>query len=251
MSENDTLGNLDQLHFYPVFKADYTLADEFIVYGGLEGDIMANTLRSITLENPWLKPGTPLFHTNKTIEFYGGIRGKLIDRINYNTGLSLANYKNMYFFVNNTMDSTKFDLLYDQGNTALFRFFGEIGLAREELYRLDLRADFYSYGTEDIGEAWHKPSYRVSLSGSYNLYEKILLNADFFVLGGIKAREVSTERAVDLDNVLDLSFKIDYLFSDRFSVFIDLNNIFGNNYQRLYNYPSQGFLGMFGASYSF
>ena len=43
-----------------------------------------------------------------------------------------------------------------------------------------------------------------------------------------------------LKDIADLNAEITYLFSPQFSAFVKLNNIFGQNYQRYYNYPQMG-----------
>jgi len=249
--ENDTLTNLDKLHFYPFVKASYTFAEELVFYGQLDGDIEANTLRSVTNENPFLKPGTPIFHTNRTMRIKGGVKGRLLDRIGYNGGFSLGNYKNMIYYANSALDSTQFDIIYDTGNSVMFNFFGEIGYSLQDRFRINLRTDFYTFDTGVAEDAWHMPRYKATASAYYNLFGKILFDADFYWMGGIKAINLQSGTERTLKDITDLSLKIDYLFSDQFSAFIDLNNMFGSNYQRFMNYPSRGFMAMVGISYSF
>ena len=250
--ENDTLGDSEELHFYPLAQASYDLTPSFQVYAGIRGDIVKNTLRQLTRENPFLRPNTPAYNQNKTFEFYGGIEGKLSSKLSFGAGLSAANYQNMYFFINDPADQARFQALYDEDNTGVFNVFGELGYNNEEKLRLGFRGDIFAYDTpEGIENAWHRPNYKLTFISSYNLYDKLLLGGDIYAIGGIQALENTTSETVDLDAVLDLNLKAEYLVSDQISVFLRFNNILGNEYELLYNYPSRALQFMVGASYSF
>ncbi len=249
--ENDTIVNGDRLHFYPYLWAAYFLNDGVSLYAGIEGDIQKNTWLDYTRQNPYLASDAALAHTNKTFGFQGGIKGRVSSMFGFNVGLNANNYKNMYYFVNSAEDSTKFDILYDTDNTFLLNFYGEINFNNGNRFRSTLRGDYFSYTTSDVEEPWHKPAYQVNLMAHYNLYEKIIFNSELLVLGGIEGYNLASNTSTMLDPIIDLSFKADYLFSDRFSTFLQLKNILGQNYERYLNYPSRGIMVMVGATYRF
>lgn len=249
--ENDSLDNADKLHFFPVAEAGYYLTDNIKAYAGIGGDVQRASLQQFVNENPYLAPNVAIFNTNKTFEFYGGVQGKVFQNMSFSTGLSLGNYKNMYYFVNSTADSSKFDIIYETEGTALLNIFGEIGFAKSEIFTGLFRADFYEYGTEALDEPWHKPQYKLSVLANYNLYNKILLTADLGMLGGIKGKNFQSGAEEELDPVVELNFKADYLLSDRASVFLKLDNILSNDNERYLYYPSRKIMVMLGLTYAF
>lgn len=249
--ENDTSSDDSGMRFYPFVQATYALLDNISLYGGFGGDVIENYLYDLTTVNPYLAPNVNLLHTNKIFDFYGGVKGSLINLLSYDAGFSIANYQNMYFFVNSAADSTKFSILYDNGNVKMLNLFASLSLSKTELFRADLRADYYGYGVEEVEEPWHKPKYKLSLSAFYNLYDKIEFSGELYAIGGMKARAPVTEETVKLVPALDLNLKIEYLFSDRFSAFISFNNMLSKNYQLYLNYPSRGLLVMGGIGYTF
>jgi hypothetical protein len=247
--ENDTTSNNESVRFYPFAQASYQIANNIQLYGRVGGDVQANTLYSMVRENPYLKQNVDLLHTNKTLELAGGIKGSLLRNLAFDAGFSIGNYKNMYFFVNDKTDTTKFAIVYDEEGTNILNFYSELSLVPSESFRLGLRGDYFGYDTQKLAEAWHKPKYKLGLSGYYNIYNKIALSSDLYLLGGIKG--LMGERTVELDKIIDLNIKMDYLFSERFAAFLSFNNIFSENYQLYLNYPTQGLLVMGGISYSF
>ncbi|MEM9390093.1 MAG: hypothetical protein AAGA02_06440 [Bacteroidota bacterium] len=250
--ENDTLGDSEELHFYPAIRASYDLTDNFQVYAGIRGDIEKNTLRSLTTENPFLAANTPAYNQDKTFEFYGGIDGKLSSKVSFGAGVSAANYKNMYFYLTSPEDQTRFITQYSEDNTGIFNLFGELSFNRDDEFRMGLRTDVFAYDTpDDVAEAWHKPNYKITFNSTYNLYDKLLFGGEIYALGGIQALDNETENAIDLDAAFDVNLKAEYLISKQISTFIRLNNLFGQQYELLLNYPSRELQFMIGATYSF
>lgn len=249
--ENDTINGGNQLHLYPYLWAAYYLTDGLSIYGQVEGDMQKTSWLDFTRENPYVASSVGLAHTNKTLGFQGGIRGRISSVLGFNAGVDASNFKNMYFFVNNAADSTKFDVLYDTGNTFLLNLFGELQISSGSRFRSSIRGDYYHYSTANIESPWHKPNVKVSLLANYNVYEKILLSTELMVLTGIEGYNAASNTSRMLDPIADLGFKADYIFSSRFSSFLQLKNIFAQNYERYLNYPSRGIMVMLGATYSF
>lgn len=249
--ENDSIENANKVHFYPKAQATFHITSDIKVYGGIEGDIERKSLQHYADENIFLNQKVSVFNTNKSMEFYGALEGKVFKVLSFKGGFSIANYKNMYYFINSATDSTKFDLIYDTGNTSLLNLFAEVGISKSELFNLVLRTDYYGYGTDEVDEAWHKPEFGVSLVGSYNIYDKILLSAQLAALGGIEGYNAQSDTRKKLDTIVDLGLKGEYLFSDRASAFISFNNILGNDNERFLNYPSRKLMFMAGVTYSF
>ena len=248
--ENDTVDG-GQLRLFPDLSAEYNLSEGFSVYAGLDGDVERTSLLGFVEENPFLGPDVPLLHTTRTIALRGGIKGRFSSAVGFNAGFSTGTYKNLYFFANSANDSTRFTILYDQDRTLLFNPFLEVSINSAERFRTVLRGDYFAYGVNGVAEPWHRPTTQLSVLSSYNAYDKLLFSAELMVLGGIRGLNLESGTQRDLDTIADLSFQADYLFSSRFSVFLQLKNIFAQNYERFLNYPSRGLMVIGGVSYSF
>ena len=249
--ENDTLGDSDEIHFYPVAKARYMLTSGFEVYAGIKGDVEKQTLRQLTSNNPYLEPNTRAFNGYNTFEFFGGIGGALTSKLGFGANMSLSNHKNMAFFINSPNDVSKFLTVYDIGNTTVLNINGQLSYNRNDILRLTLRGDYWGYDTDKISEPYHRPNYKLSTLMTYNLFDKLRFEVEGYMLGGIKAYDPITNQDKDLDSVIDLNLNSEYLFSEQFSAFVRLNNLLSAEYELLYNYPVRGFQVMAGVTYSF
>lgn len=255
--ENDTASNADQMHFYPKAEVHINPAESVDAMLGFEGNMLPVTYRSLVRENPFLNEQTALLHTNKTFDFYGSIKGRVLGNLGFLAGFSAANYKNMYFFVNGDQnelspDSTRFDVIYDTGNTAVVNVYGELSFTSTNRFQTSLRADYFGYDTDKVAAAWHKPSFKLEWIGNYNLYDKVLFTADAYMLAGITAREIGTvNQEVNLDPVVNLGLGVEYLFSRQASAFLKFDNLLNQEFQRFYNYPSRRLVVTIGGSYAF
>ena len=249
--ENDTIDS-KSTHIYPDFKATYPLSPSVDAVATLNGGIEKVSLQSLSRENLWLAPNVPVFHTNKVLDFAVGLNAKLGNKVAVHTGLSFASLKNWYYFVNTEADQSKFTTVYDGGaGTRRTNFYAALSYAQSEVAKFMLRGDFFSYGTGSVSEAWHRPTYKLTVNGSYNLYEKLLFHADLITQGGMRALDPVTDATVKLNAAFDLNFKTEYLFSESFSAFLQFNNITSSKYPIFLNYPVRGFQIMGGITWSF
>ena len=257
--ENDTAANADQLHFYPRAEISLRPVENMLARIGVTGNIEPVTYRSLTNENPYLDAQLPLLHSNKTLDFYGDVKGRIAGGFGYLAGFSAATYRNMYYFVNTTLaspDSSRFGILYDQGTSAVINVHAELSYSSTNRFQTSLRADYFGYDTEEVQAAWHKPEFKLEWLANYNLYDKILFTADAFVLGGITAKAIGptnelTSEEVNLKPVVNLGLGVEYLFSPQASAYLKLDNMLAQEFQRFYNYPSRRIVVSVGGSYAF
>lgn len=244
--------NTAKFHLYPRFNVDIELFENtLIAFGGIEGEMQKNTLRSFTRENPFLQPDVFLLHSNKSLEVYAGVKGNY-SGVNYKARMGYSNYKNLYFFNNSPTDSSKFSILYDR-NTTVLNLGGNLSYEVAETFRVGLNLDYFNYntGSLEVEKPWHRPNFVSSLSASYNLYKKIYINTDIYYISGLTGKNYISGKEVKLDGIVDLNLKVDYKFSSAFSAFLELNNILSKKYQRYLYYPVKGINVIGGIAYSF
>lgn len=248
--ENDSLDSKD-FHLYPVLNASYPVSPSVDFYVAFSGSMEKVSLQTLSYKNIWIESGVPLNHTNKYFEFDLGINAKLGNKVAAHTGVSIGQLQNMYFFVNSLNDPSKFTVEYETGFLRRTNLFGSLSYAQSEKVKLMVRGDIYAYGTDELEEAWHMPRYKMNASASFNIASKMILGFDVIGQGGMKALEPITDTVVKLDGAIDLNAKVEYLFSDSFSIFVQFNNITGNNYPLFLNYPVRGFQFLGGLTWSF
>jgi hypothetical protein len=250
VAESDKIANKN-LHVYPDVWANYELAKSVEAYAGLTGDIDKVSLHTLSAENFWLNSNIDIAHTSRSADFRVGLKGKVIKKLAFDAGFSVANLKNLYFYQNDATDPSKFIVVYDAGSTQRLNLFADLGINFADKARLNLRGDYFGYSTDKQAEAWHRPTYRMAFNSYFNIYSKLTLHIDFITQGGMKALDVVNNKTVTLNPAVDLNAKLNYFVSKRFSVFLKFNNMLSNKYPVYFNYPVRGFQAMGGINWSF
>jgi hypothetical protein len=251
--ENDSIDKKN-VHAYPDMRASYPLSPSVDVVASLSGGIEKVSLQSLSRENLWIAPNIPVFHTNKLFDLQAALHTKIGNKVSLNGGFSFASLKNWYFYLNDPLDRAKFLPQYDRGATQRTNFFASIGFAQTEAVKFLLRGDLYAYSTEDVEEAWHRPTHKVTGDVSFNIYKKVLIDVDLIAQGGMKAKSFEENplgEVVELDPAFDLNARIEYMMSDSFSLFVQGNNITSNQYPVFLNYPVRGLQILGGLTWSF
>lgn len=249
-----------KFYFYPNVELSYNIFEDIIIpYGGVTGGLKKNSFRSLTDGNPFVLSSLTLQNTNTKYELFGGLRGTLSSRIAYTTRVSYAAVGNMALYVNDygQLLQNRFDVIYD--NAEVLHVRGEVSYQAREKLRISLQGDYFNYKMEHELRAWYQPQVKFTLSGNYNLDDKIVVKADFFyvdsqyakVIGENESTGADEVQAKELKGVFDANLGLEYRYNKKLGFFINFNNIAAQRYYRWYNYPTQRFQLMAGLSYSF
>jgi len=240
-------GGIDNTEFYmfPAFSLERNLIGaHLILYNGWKGTLRANTFQWLTNKNPFLAPDILLKSTTTDNKFIG-LRGSF-GKMTFDLGFAQKIIDNLPLFVNDTLDTRKFVVIYDK-RTTIFNFHTELGYQKTEKLHLLLIADYNQYDEDTL---WYMPSLSVNFRANYNLANKIIVSANIFAFDNRFAK-LADGKVVELKGVIDANVSIEYHYTKNMSFFINLNNIGFQKYQQWYQYPTYGFNMLVGAHFSF
>ena len=259
VSENDSVAESKPgIRLFPVLKTTYQVSEKLQVNAAISGDVQRNTYRSFVQENPFLGPSDQLLNTVTSFEFAAGVEGLASDKLLYRAGLAIRQQSNLHFFVNSFADTARFELVYDQQATVL-QFNSALEFKLSELYSLQTGVDLFHYSLTTQQAAWHRPSWMLSMNQQLTPGEKIRIQANLNLMGGLKARGFEPQETIStpkfqeviLNPILDLQLKIDYAVNPRLFIFAEGNNLLNRNNTRWMNYPVRGIQGLAGLSLKF
>lgn len=251
VTQNDTAPSLSKVNLYPMAEAQVTIGEAFTVFGGFNGDMQRNYLRQIVNENPYVNDQLRVLNTSKVSDLYGGIKRQLGGALSFDVRASFARYKNMFFYVNSSRDSSRFDLVYNSDFTNVFNLSTEISYDAGKRFRIAGKADFYKYTVKNVEQPWHRPTFTATVLGRFAATESMFFTTEIYYLGGIQAKNFASNREVSLDPIADINLKGEYVFLEKFSAYLSLNNLLSSQYQRFLYYPNRGVTFVLGATYSF
>ena len=242
VNEYDQIKGINLTKGFPTATVTYKTRDLLYFFAGYDGDIIRNTLRSMLDENPWLMPQVDLENTTKNQEIYIGSRAELFKGFGYNFKASYGKFSNLYFF--NTFEgdpkTRMFKIEYDPNLTDFVNIATELKYEPIEIWRTNLKFNYWYYETINFEHPYHRPSFEGRLGNTFVVSDKIVSNIDFYYIGSRYARDPFIVEDIKLKGIADLNAEFTYLFSNQFSAFVKLNNILGQNYQRYLNYPQMG-----------
>jgi hypothetical protein len=239
--------NKFKVHVYPNAEVRYALFDGmFIPYVGIRGGMKQNTLKSLTLENEFIRPNLKMLNENTQFDVYGGFKGSIINGLSFNIGASYAMIRNYAMFVNDTVYShgNRFDVIFD--SIKMLTIQGSMSYQLKEKLKVDVIGTYRYYDLRHNAFAWNKPDFELMTRAYYNLFDKFYVNFDFKLeLGrkalmyeaGEKIMEKKGQYYTKLNPIYDFNLGFEYRYTRRLSVFLQVNNIAAQRYQRWYNAP--------------
>jgi hypothetical protein len=256
-------------HFYPMVETSYNFLDGMLVpYAGVKGSTTPTTYYSLYQQNPFVQSFPRLKNRNNRMDIYGGIGGAVSRTVSYNVGVNYQEFSNFEYFINDTLRfplasmyswGNMFTVLYD--DLSAINFHGELAIYAGEKWKANVRADYFSFDAGNQAHAWHQPNLKVLANGQYSLKNKFIVNLDVFYIGQRWARslapiagvEVSDDGTYDklLKGFADVNLKVEYRYNKRLGAWVAFNNALAMKYQRYNGYPTQTFVALMGASYSF
>jgi len=238
-----------KVYIYPQVEIKYSLFNDiFIPFVGIRGGLKQNSLRTFSSENQYLISNLSIQNEHNPHEIYAGFKGTLSSKLSFNINGSSSRILNKALYISDTLFSAlnKFNIIYD--TLSLTKIEASGSYQQNEKFKFDLLGRFYSYQTKNEAFAWNLPQFQFILRGSYNLYDKFLVNLSAKIETGRKAKvysagedviEKNEQFAKPLGALVDINLGVEYRYNTRVSAFLQINNLASQQYYRWYNYPVQ------------
>ncbi len=257
--------------FYPQIKASYTLVPNIAIgYAGIDGNLKQNSYQNFVRTNPFVAPDIQVLPTDKSYDFYVGMKGKLDHTISYDIRASYRKENDLPLFVSSAYSPNSLHIPYRYGNsfTALYdevetvNVFGELSFDILSSVSLSLRGEYNGYKIDNAKEAWGLPAIKIGADALIDFTSQWFSRIDFQYIGERKDQFSSfvnttkntielVEKTRDLEAIVDLNLMLGYRPAKNWTVFIKGNNLFNQNYNQWGNFRSQGIQVMGGAMYKF
>jgi hypothetical protein len=243
LAKNITLlPNISASTFSPLLNAQLKV--------GVESELVANSYKQFTEVNPFIKL-VDLQQTKRTL-YYAGISGAIYSNLNYAFKLGGGKVKNLPLYINDTFSNRYFDVLYEQNATIL-------SLQANVEYQVNFNTNAgvqVQYepllSMQTFATAYHYVPLQLNAFAKYTLMKRLSLRGDLFVRSMTTPFAANSEVAIEkLPGVVDLNIRADYQLRTNWNVFLEVNNVLNNKYNRWNAFPNYGFNALGGLVYSF
>lgn len=265
---SDILGENNRNKFYWFPRAEVLLAaaDEFKIYGGVDGGLQLNTYGNLLEENPFLISDLLLKPTENKYHFYFGLKGDINQMFKYDVNAGFSKVNGAPFFVNNGLFDSNiaaerraydyantFRSVYDNGNLTEVK--GDLQAFPMENLTLDAGLHIMKYDLDNLDEVYYKPVVQFNLGAKYSMLQKKLnlgfkgyfvtdrtsnafnIQADSFNPNVYTSTENRNEK---VGGYADLNLSAEYKFHKNFSIFALGNNLLNTKYQNYLGYKVLG-----------
>jgi len=232
----------------PRVKLEVGLMDDLLnFYIHADGGFYNNSIASLAEANNYISPIIPLKFTQNQYLIKGGLKGHYSSYLDYHVFVETASLKNMSMFITDTTArfDNSFTVIYDGGQ---YLGAGADFLFKTERWNVELMGKYQSFHMDTATRAWQKPTMLYKFKVGYYVLENLKVSA--LIMGQGKMYNLyQVEQA--MYPWMDLSLMADYHLTKNLGFFLNVTNVFSDEYRIWYNYPTQsiGFMG--GLHFSF
>ena len=234
----------------PNVMADITTNDQrFTFQLGWIGYYNKGSYQRFAGINPWLAQPDSLFNT-RVQERYAGFKGSIDNHFSYSAKVGFQQYRNIPLFVNDPNDGKTFLIAYEPRMEAL-QLHGEVEYTQGEQFSASASLNFNQFTKlQKEKKAWGMIPLELNAGLRWQLLKDLWLHADLWAWDGAQYRG-KTGDSFKGDGGFDLNTGAEFRITKNFNLWIQLNNILNNKYERWHQYETFGFNILGGVTYSF
>ena len=234
----------------PNVMADITTNDQrFTFQLGWIGYYNKGSYQRFAGINPWLAQPDSLFNT-RVQERYAGFKGSVDNHFSYSAKVGFQQFRNIPLFINDGGDGKTFLIKYEPRMEVL-QLHGEVEYTQGEQFSASASLNFNQFTKlQNEKKAWGMIPIELNAGVRWQLLKDLWLHADLWAWDGAQYRS-KTGDAFKGDGGFDLNTGAEFRITKSFNLWIQLNNILNNKYERWHQYETFGFNILGGVTYSF
>ncbi len=227
-------------HMLPNILADFTTNNrKFTFQAGYIGYFNKGSMQRFSTINPWIAQPDQLLNT-RIVELYGGIKGVLAEYFTYNAKLGVQKQRDVNLFVNDMVDGKTFHTVY-ASEMDVVTVHGEIGYHKGERFTFNTGITYNNFANvEGQPKAWGMFPLELNASLRWKIIKDLYFKTDFVGWDGPAYRN---QAGLDFkgDQAYDLSSGLEFRVTKSIDLWLQMNNILNNRYERWNQYQVYGF----------
>ena len=239
-----------EFHALPNITAVVKLKDEsFVLQGGWMGYYQKNNYQSLSATNPFIAQPSFLFNT-RIMETFAGLKGSAGSHLSYNAKVGIRSFRNAVLFINDSIDGKTFETVLEAKMKALM-IHGEVGYTLQEKFSLMAGITINNYSNLNTNaKAWGLIPMEITGAFRWQVLKELQFKSDVFFWQGSSfyKKGFGADRQ---KGAYDLSAGAEYTIRPKLNVWLQVNNILSNKYERWNQYQVVGLNLLGGIVYSF
>ena len=208
-----------------------------IIGAGLKGSLIQNTYQQLFLTNPYISQFSSVQTHNN--ELFGFVEKAFGHHLTFSGKLSWWQYENLATFLNGPLVQEKMMVYYIPKVNAIS---AQMGMRYQIGNNISVGGQLLLFNYYNIAlnkHVWHMPTTRLNGDFLWNPIPELSLTAYLSYVGGNYALD-SALQEVKLKPYIDMGFGSEYIAMKKISLFLNINNLLNNKYQRWQGYQAFG-----------
>jgi len=234
---NPTMG-VDASYLLPDMYFVKKISKDIAVDGGFQALFRQNTYEDLSTRNPYIFNAYTL-HQTITKEAFIGVKKKTGEHLSISLRVSYWQYNNLPEFIDTLGDRKQFNIIYDHKVEA-FSLQAGISYQIGNSMSLGISGAAYNFYNTTLSDIYEEPSLRIKADFSMRIPPQVMVTGYAVLLNGINTLDVgNTDK--NIGAVFDIGGSGEYSFAPRLSLFLNINNLVNNKYERWQGYAAYGF----------
>jgi hypothetical protein len=236
-------------HMLPNALADITTNDQrFTIQLGWIGYYNKGSYQRFASINPWLAQPDSLKNT-RVQEGYFGFKGSIGNHLSYSAKVGYQQHKNIPLFYNDSVDGKTFLIVYED-KLNIFQTHAEAEYRIGEKFSAKTIVNWNIFNIQNEQRAWGMIPLEFTTNLRWQVLKDLFLRADLWAWDGARYRG-KNGGSFKGETAFDLNAGAEFRITKNFNVWLQMNNIMNNKYERWHQYEVFGFNILGGIVYSF
>ncbi|MDF2191796.1 hypothetical protein [Paraflavitalea sp. CAU 1676] len=239
-----------KFNLLPNLMADITTNDKQLTLQlGYIGYFLKGSYQRFASLNSWIAQPDSLMNT-RVSEMYFGLKGSLAGHFSYSAKLGLQKYRDMNLFVNDTTDGKTFLTIYEP-QINVVNLHTEVGYLIGEKFNATagFNLNWFTKVEREM-KAWGMIPIELNVGLRWQMLKDLWFHSDLWVWDGAQYR-TKTGDAHKSPAGFDVNAGAEFRITKNFNLWLQMNNILNNKYERWNQYEVFGFNILGGITYSF
>jgi len=263
----DEFGFTSHFYIFPAAKAELQVIPKYVrLFVEAKGDVNKTSLRDLSALNPFIGQDIAIKNSVDRLDISAGLKGTLAPALSFKADIYRNSIGDMPLFVSDfTSTINKFAVIYDNGNSRVNGFNGELDFKPSADLNIFGRVEFKDYQMATEAQAWNLPKFKLTAGTSIQITDQVKITGSLLIRGstfdrafsptivpgGPSLSTINGYSITPISSFVDLSGGVEYKVNSRIFIFGKVNNILNSVNQTWLYYPDYGFNIFGGAGLSF
>jgi hypothetical protein len=245
-------GFSQRVFIFPAAKLELQVIPKYVrLFAEIKGDVNKSSLRDFSETNPFIEDNIAIKNSVDKLDIALGLKGTLAPGVGFKATIFRNSIKDMPLFVSDfSATNNKFGVIYDNGNSRVSGFNGELDVKISDDLDIFGRVEFRDYQMASEAEPWNLPKFKLTAGTTIHITKQLSINGTLLFRGNaydriftssLSSTPAATPTIIPISSFADLSGGIEYRITNRISIFGQVNNILNTTNQVWLYYPNYGF----------